>query len=333
MHVRLALRQRVVYLQTDMLFYYDVFGGSLRNLRSAATHSGVALSSDALQSSIDAVMTSFFGSAELVGVSEATWSKTARELVNELMPLTFRGSFCWSLIFHWIPCEPYRNRWEHIPATRFMRHLVGYICDSAPNDALHSVKGLLGSSGMRYVHEYRARRFRLQHLGESPGLTLWSLANKQDRRSLRLDIRRVVRIRTVDDIKLLRDGDYGLPTVSNFPFLDGVMKPNYIFRDTIAAKTTGHPSSVAMKIPEILEALGTNDPMLIHTLSANDFESFKASGSKSEGEDELRPFSQWKARMEIHAGDLAMSAAPPPVARAAAAKKRARSTAILTSQT
>jgi hypothetical protein len=58
-----------------------------------------------------------------------------------------------------------------------------------------------------------------------------------------LPIKRVVRIRTVSDIELLEDGDYGLPTVSNFPFVDAVMKPHYLFQDTLA------------RVPDILAAL------------------------------------------------------------------------------
>jgi hypothetical protein len=66
-----------------------------------------------------------------------------------------------------------------------------------------------------------------------------------------LPIKRVVRIRTVSDIELLEDGDYGLPTVSNFPFVDAVKKPHYLFQDTVAK---GRHPSVA-RVPDVLAAL------------------------------------------------------------------------------
>jgi hypothetical protein len=117
-----------------------------------------------------------------------------------------------------------------------------------------------------------------------------------------LPIKRVVRIRSVSDIESLEEGDYGLPTVSNFPFLDAVVKPSYLFQDTIAKDR--HPSIA--KVPEILKALKKNTTdsgpvMLVNTLATDNFDSFKMNGSSV-----LKPFSQWKTRMETHTDDVAV---------------------------
>jgi hypothetical protein len=144
----------------------------------------------------------------------------------------------------------------------------------------------------------------MTHLRKAPGITLWSLQGKP-KETLCLPIKRVVCIRTVSDIERLEDGDYGLPTVSNFPFLDAVMKPNHLFLDTVAQD--GHPS--VAKIPEILKALKVKARvigavMLINTLATSNFDAFK--GNRS---DKMKPFSQWKTRMEAHADDVDVTVA------------------------
>lgn len=185
---------------------------------------------------VQAEMESFFGGYELAGIPEATWNRTARAVASKLKathegvtdshqidPFTISSS----VLIHWTPSVKRLDAWIDAPATRFMRHLDGYIGDSSKKDALHRLKEAIGPAGMGYVHEHDAHQFRLANLGKAPGITLWSLEG-EPARTLCLPIRRVVRIRTVDDIERLEEGDYGLPTVSNFPFLDAVMKPNYI---------------------------------------------------------------------------------------------------------
>jgi len=200
-----------------------------------------------------------------------------------------------------------------------MRHLAGHICDTTNKDALSRLKEAIGPSGMGYVHEHDAHHFRLAHLGKQPGITLWSLQSKHEE-TLCLPIKRVVRIRTVSDIERLEEGDYGLPTVSNFPFLDAVMKPNYLFQDTIAQN--GHPS--VAKIPDILKALkektaGTGTVMLVNTLATDNFDHFKMNGN-----DMMKPFSQWKTRMEAHADDVAVVTAESAVNASEGSKSRKR---------
>jgi hypothetical protein len=163
-----------------------------------------------------------------------------------------------------------------------MRHLAGHNID-----ALSRLSAAIGPSGMDWVHEHDAHQFRLAHLSKEPGITLWSL-QKKDPVKLCLPIRRVVRIRTVSDIELLEDGDYGLPTVSNFPFVDAVMKPHYLFQDTLA------------RVSDRLAALkkkttGSGSVVLVNALATGNFHDFKGSGSVV-----MKPFSQWKTRMEAH---------------------------------
>jgi hypothetical protein len=298
----------VYSVQGDMSFYYDVFGGSLRNLRSAAQLDQTDPYPEEIYDVVQAEMTSFFGGCELAGISKATWDKTAEALAKKLQNpnegskdsgAVDPNTISRSIIIHWTPSGTATRGWLDLPATRFMRHLAGHICNSANRDALSRLSAAIGPSGMGWVHEHDAHQFRLTHLPEEPGITLWSLQNK-DAGKLCLPIRRVVRIRTVSDIERLEVGDYGLPTVSNFPLVDAVLKPHYLFQDTVAK---GRHSSVA-RAPDILAALNTTDRgsvLLINTLATANFDNFKANGSAA-----MKPLSQWKTRMEAHADDVAV---------------------------
>ena len=160
-------------------------------------------------------------------------------------------------------------------------------CGTTNKDALSRLKKAIGPSGMGYVHEHDAHQYRLTHLGKEPGITLWSLQSKPEE-TLCLPIKRVVRIRTVSDIERLAEGDYELPTVSNFPFLDAVMKLRYLFQVTIAQNN----HLLVAKIPEILKALKKKSTdietvVLVNTLGTDNFDAFKMNSS-----DVMGPFAQ-----------------------------------------
>ena len=67
-----------------MNFYYDVFGGSLRNLRSVAMMDQHNPYPKDIFEVVQAEMISFFGGFKLAGVSKATWDKTAQVLAKKL---------------------------------------------------------------------------------------------------------------------------------------------------------------------------------------------------------------------------------------------------------
>jgi hypothetical protein len=292
-----------------MNFYYDVFGGSLRSLRFVDQIKEDELYPIDIYDLVRAEMTSFFGGYELAGVPEATWNKTAKALAKKLQnpnegvansSKVDPNTITRSIIIHWTPSADDPHGWRDVPATRFMRHLAGHICDTTNNDALSRLKKAIGPSGMGYVHEHDAHQYRLTHLGKAPGITLWSLQDEHQE-TLHLPIKRVVRIRTVSDIKRLEEGDYGLPTFSNFPFADAVIN-GHLFQDTTAQS---HPSMA--KVSEILEVLHPwkadgETIALVNTLSTNNFGNFKMNKS-----DLMKPFSQWKTRMECHVDDTAVA--------------------------
>ena len=285
-------------------FYFDVFGGSLRNCRFADRIAGTESHVSNIFILVREQMDSFFGSAKMADIDQTTWDNAALALTIMLqhptMGMNESGDvkpeeISRSVIFH----SSYSvNGAISFPASRFMRHLAGHICNDNKNNILHRLKNVIGASGAGYVHEHDAHQYRLKHLGTKPGIALWNLEGKSVRK-LYLPINRVVRIRSVRDIEHLEPGDYGLPTTCNFPFLDAVMKPNYLFQDTIAER-----HDTLAQIPQILAALGkrkscTATVMLINTLGTENFSKFKKNSNAA-----LVSFTQWKTRMEAHTDDV-----------------------------
>ena len=140
-----------------MNFYYDVFGGSLRNLRSVAMMDQHNPYPKDIFEVVQAEMISFFGGFKLAGVSKATWDKTAQVLAKKLKSpnegsknssIVDPNTITRSIIIHWTPSAKGSHAWSDVPATRFMRHLAGHICNSANIDALSRLRDAIGPSGM-----------------------------------------------------------------------------------------------------------------------------------------------------------------------------------------
>lgn len=98
------------------------------------------------------------------------------------------------------------------------------------------------------------------------------------------------------DFALLKDGDYGLPTTSNFPAVDAVIAPHYLFRD--AEQPDEHVSVTS--IPNIVQALGMEaaSAVVVHSVSAEKFGRFEVNSN-----DVTMTLSQWKTRTEVHKND------------------------------
>lgn len=253
---------------------------------------------------VQSQMTSFFGGFELSSVPEETWNRVV-DVVSHLLKYpsqSYGGDnitpdvIRQSLLLHYMPDPETPKSWSYLPATKFMRYLIGCIHDEKRKDALTKLKWLTGSSGAGYFHEHEAHDFRLENLKKG-GIQIWSLDsdNDDDPVVLKKEIKRIVRIRRTGDVGRLLEGDYGLPTIPNYPFLDAILDGN-VFQDTIAKRH----GSVA-KLEEIIKAMKkwgkkrTNDMRLIFSLGEDDFDTFKPPTDEL-----IDKFSLWKTRPEHH---------------------------------
>jgi hypothetical protein len=131
-------------------------------------------------------------------------------------------------------------------ASSFLMLVAGKLKAKVSSTVEMSLKHLFGESGFGNAFEYTSHtvldNVRGNHMCiDSQGKIV----------SVALGEKRKVLIRTINDIKNLKTNERGVPTISNFPFVDQIIPPNQFTTSKI------HTSSA--KISEIIQALGLKE--------------------------------------------------------------------------
>jgi hypothetical protein len=160
---------------------------------------------------------------------------------------------------------------EEIFATTFMAILACNIARHVDRPVLEQLKreSLFGLSGLDRACEYKAHQTFLE---SSNGHLVWCLSADGQYHSLQLGGKRKVLIRSIEDIKSLKVGDYGLPCCTNFPLVDAVILPNTVLRMTMCGKHGVAPS----KLDEIAAALGVaiDNLNMVYVVPSDEVKSF-----------------------------------------------------------
>lgn len=128
-----------------------------------------------------------------------------------------------------------------------MRHLAYSIQEQEHSSVMNELKTLLTNSTMgqlfeREMHNHLYEKFsrggemqltRLYPSGASRSATVG------DYMRINVKVNRKVFIRTIDDIRELQDFEYGMPSVTNFPLIDFVIKLPTYSREPWAINTPG----------------------------------------------------------------------------------------------
>ena len=112
-----------------------------------------------------------------------------------------------------------------------LKQLAGKIMENKANTQLAQIRAIFQNSGMGFMFEYNAHR----KLRKSKDQRLVAEFGTKNIVSLKMEINKVVLIRTIEDIAQLKKGEYGLPTISNFPLIDAIYN-NILINYTIADK-------------------------------------------------------------------------------------------------
>jgi len=120
-------------------------------------------------------------------------------------------------------------------ATTFMGIVGGGICSHLEGNLNESLKRLFGSSGFGNAFEFSCHGFILNSVSNER----WCFSGNYETVKLALGQKNKVLIRNIADIEHLKDGDYGFPTVCNFPLVDAVIKPDIVLQMTIGDRHEG----------------------------------------------------------------------------------------------
>lgn len=118
--------------------------------------------------------------------------------------------------------------------------------------------------------------------------------NEEDEIQLSVSFTRKVFIQTIEDISLLKDDELGIPSITNFPVVDFVMKPNIEGQITVA-KT--HPCAYS-RHNDIEEAMGGNrkDRKFIFFCDQSNFDSFRYDDKLAKDVKQYKMLATWTAK-------------------------------------
>jgi len=118
---------------------------------------------------------------------------------------------------------------------------------------MSSLKKLFGASGIGNAFEMTAHKNRLAS-------NELHFCFKEDGKIVELPLggRPKVLVRTIADLSQLKVGEYGFPTICNFPLVDAVLPPDIALNMTIGNSHKG----AALKLAQITQAMGINTNQL-----------------------------------------------------------------------
>jgi len=232
----------------ELQFKYDVFGGNPRVFREIRSTRPDSIYNKVVYDAFVWLFDSDFVPRDGEPSSERqlirTWAVDiiVSKLENAVPPSTNTDS---SLFKHYIVTEDCILQSECFVST-FMSFIAASLQENYDKTIISSLLKLFGSSGIGNAFEMTAHAKLLASSGMHSCLDLnGNVVN------LPLGSRQKVFVRKIEDIKCLKEGQYGFPTICNFPLVDAILAPDIALNMTIGKSHRGAIS----KLKEITSAL------------------------------------------------------------------------------
>jgi len=257
---------------------YDVVGGCARNLMDSGL---VGRTDRKLNEFVSSLYDDFFPvDASSVDVRE--WAISI--IVDALVSVTNKEQanlVCRSLFRHCSVHKLYRAAVETIWASPFLAFVAGAIADIRDGELYH-LKDILIGAGERYVFEYyHGHRFLRDAVNDNEPYPVIDLSTSEAT-AIKLSVKRIVLLRTVEDIGKLKIGDCGIPTTTNFPLVDAVVKGATMDKELVNLLinfTVGTKRDESDTLPMLTAMLGPDARSVeLFIVSEANLHSFKGSG-------------------------------------------------------
>lgn len=154
-----------------------------------------------------------------------------------------------SLFKHYEINEEYTTPAETFTST-FMGYVAGKLSEKYEQEVSSTLKKLFGS-GIGNAFEFTSHASLLAMTADQDHWSWCGSTSSYVNLKGLLGGHRKVLIRNIDDIKSLKKGDYGLPTVCNFPLIDSIILPSVVTNMTIG---NTHHGAVG-KVNEIVKCM------------------------------------------------------------------------------
>ena len=250
-----------------LILMFDIFGGTMRLIRRSLAHDDNVAFDDSnwVNNFLFETMKDFF---DFDAKSSSIYKKACRTLTDlfDVEDSTEQLKLVRSSAFR--HCGQRGNKYY---ASTFMHFLCGAIEARRDDIRTRMLTLIVGSHGMGSLHEYYAHRQIFANLRKGCYYAPQNLLT-QSHCLLRVHIKRKKLIRSIRDIYELEDGEYGLPTVTNFPVVDAIIKPDILLQMTIS---DSHETRSSDKLFDILKVMGIKTGKMIFVLCALNVEKFK----------------------------------------------------------
>ena len=247
-------------------FGYDVFGGSARNFKSVVYPSNPR--QFAAIGCVSQAMTWFFDSEQVL---EQNWNSVLHRICAEMGKSSDQRYLVVNSLF--------RHRdgtGNSVWASKFMEFLASVILNKKEVSMYEEIKRIAGESGLGIMFENIAHSqltcsdidFDLEplHKRNSKNVT---------RDAISMNFHKpVLHLRSIDDIRFLLPGQYGLPITSNFPLVNAIIQPNILLQMTVSPEN--HKGAVD-KLSSIREKLtgAPSEHMMIFVVPRKNLKTFK----------------------------------------------------------
>jgi hypothetical protein len=227
--------------ESDCNFRYSIVGGNPRHFNSSASTHG----SQKFVTLVKNCICNFFG-VDYIDSNDYNKCQSAKWAINlisrSLSKLQMGNQLDSSSLFRQFDIDEDLELIGEIHSSVFLGVLIADMQRSTDISIIDTLKNVIGSSGFGFAFEYAAHRDVLNSETPYYCCKLSSkniITNNMIISEFALNNKRKVLIRTIEDITTLRDGDYGLPTIPNFPLVDAIIPPNILVQMTTSKNHVG----------------------------------------------------------------------------------------------
>lgn len=289
-------------------FSFLIFGGTARMLRAMSSHIiGAKVSLTSQRSDVEAIMREFLADSKYMDGSYDDLIKKSCDVICGQIDLddSTVDAIKHSLFLHSFVELDENNQLQTTPtvASTFMEYYASFLREQHTADVFSGLRTMLTSAGIgnlfeRHVLKTVVEKFKTRAQFEVKRMypSGYNIAINDETEIQQLDVSftRKVFIQTIEDIELLKDGELGIPSVTNFPVVDFVIKPLIEGQITVA-KT--HPCAYS-RHNSIEDAMGGNrkDRKFIFFCDRSNFDGFRYDNKLANDVKQYKVLVEWTAK-------------------------------------
>ncbi len=219
-------------------FSYLIFGGSIRMLRlMSATFAGVKVITETHYSDLKSIMLEFLADSKYGdGSYDALIEKSCQVICNQMdVNNSTVDAIKHSLFWHSYAELDENQNIKIVPtvASTFLGYYASFLREKETENALSGLRQMFSGSGIGNLFERHVLKTVIEKYKSGGQFIIKRMyptgyqrtVNDEDEFAWNIRFKRKVFIQTIEDIKSLKDGELGIPSISNFPVVDFVIKP------------------------------------------------------------------------------------------------------------